>query len=184
MIGVARKELPSTDPLRDIRLPLSTSRKDSEAEDLATMTLCQSCSAISLEALLQAVPVPRRPRGKGCGVPNWFESTVPKPFSLDLASPSTCALCALILSQEASATQITSTAKSRPLQLAALCPPTYHGHHTVYKKDVGYIFDNFGEPQPQWAGFIDGQTRANKMEPITSPEGDYIKSQKYMTLSP
>ena len=146
--------------------------------------LCEDCSKLSLDALLESIPKPRHPRGRGGGVPNFYEYNIPEPLSLGLAARETCSLCELIQSREASASALSSTSKTRPLLLAALCPPTQFCHRTTHIKDVGCIFNQFGEAQPQWHGFIDDTKRVNKIEPITHREGSTIKSQNYRVDSP
>src|SRR5690349_18827712 len=107
--------------------------------------LCPSCAGLTLPALLQAIPIPRRPKGGGSGVPNFFEYSTPQPLSFPLKKDeASCSLCSLILYQEATAKTLSTTSAIRPLQLRGLVPPTQHGHRTSYVKDVGHTFDQFG----------------------------------------
>ncbi|KAL2137215.1 hypothetical protein VTI74DRAFT_6426 [Chaetomium olivicolor] len=146
--------------------------------------LCPSCGAISLEALLEAIPIPAYPRGGGCGVPNFFEFSIPQPLSfpdVEASSPS-CALCSLIYS-------LSNTSTSGHLELAGLCPPsetagTHDGLRLSTSDSPIDPFARYGEPQPQWYGFRDGEKRVNTLEPITERSGTKGKTKGYNIRSP
>lgn len=147
--------------------------------------LCSSCSSISLPSLIEAIPIPAYPKGGGCGVPNFFEFSIPEPLSFgNLDEPNTlCSLCKLISARE-SAQSAGSTAKQRPLLLAGLCPPSQHSHKLTWTRETKAV-DFFGEAQPQWKGYIEGQKRVNTLEPITKREGTRGKEPSgYVVRSP
>ncbi|KXX75294.1 hypothetical protein MMYC01_208669 [Madurella mycetomatis] len=147
--------------------------------------LCPSCGAISLAALIEAIPIPAYPKKGGCGVPNFFDFSIPQPLSFPdvKASSPSCALCSLISS-------LSKTSTSGHLELAALCPPSVtaetHDGIRLSTPDapIGDPFIHYGEPQPQWYGFREGEKRINTLEPITQRSGTKRKTTRYTIHSP
>ena len=152
------------------------------------VTLCSSCGEISLPALIETIPIPVYPKGVGCGVPNFFHFSIPQPlfFPHVQASSRPCALCSLVSSQSKLARGSSTFSTSRPLELAALCPPSWVSHDGLRTSDRsnGNPFAQYGDPQPQWYGFLEGEKRVNTLEPITERSGTRMKTTGYKIGSP
>jgi hypothetical protein len=146
----------------------------------STTNLCASCAAISLPALIEAIPFPRRPQGGGSGIPNFFDYQIPKllDFPARDSTQGECALCSLILSREREAKTFSPASTSKPLTLAGLCPPSRHSHPT--SSNVVLLPGN----NPQWHGFKGQENRVNKLEPMDKTTGYYMKTPEYTVYSP
>ncbi|KAM7202796.1 Heterokaryon incompatibility protein (HET) domain containing protein [Naviculisporaceae sp. PSN 640] len=155
--------------------------------------LCPNCEAISLAALLRAIPVfPERNPGelRGCGFRTSVEYCVPEPLSFPNVSASgeSCALCALLFSLKKSK----DSAVESDIQLAALVHPIVHYDHdskvnlrlSTPDHPIGDPFAPFGDPQPQWYGYCEGETRVNSLEPIQGPVYSRKHGTRYTINSP
>ena len=118
------------------------------------VTLCSSCGEISLPALIKAIPIPTYPEEGDCITRSIVGFSVPQPllFPHVQESNSHCALCSLISSQS----KLEST--SRPLNLAAPCPPSWAMRH--------------------------GEKRVDILEPITKQSGSWTRATGYQIPSP
>ena len=118
------------------------------------VTLCSSCGEISLPALIEAIPVPTYPKEGDCIMRSIVGFSIPQPllFPHVQESSSHCVLCSLISSQS----KLEST--SRPLKLAAPCPPPWTTRHV--------------------------EKRVNILEPTTEQSGSWMKATGYQIPSP
>lgn len=150
------------------------------------LTLCSSCGEISLAALIKAIPIPSSSQGGSCGVPNSFHVSMPRPllFPDVEASSRLCALCSLVSSQSKLARESSIFLTSGHLELAPLCPPSWVSHDGLTDSLNRKPFAQFGEPQPQWYAFLEGEKRVNTLEPITQRFGTRMKTKGYKIGSP
>lgn len=157
--------------------------------------LCPNCGAISLAALLQAIPTfPKRSPGGlppgGCGFTPSVQYCVPEPllFSNVQASSESCALCALLFSLAKPKDSFVESS----IRLAALVHPIVHPDPASNERlrlatpdrPIGDPFAPFGDPQPQWYGFCEGETRVNTLEPVKGPAYSREHGTRYIINSP
>lgn len=150
-----------------------------------TQKLCESCSQISLPAIINAIPklFLREDRGdphdwcRGTQASLHWSTKMPLIFPNVKYSAPTCSLCGLINLLAG------NNSYYAPLQLAALIPPLASTNYSPIL-DIPYGLFKDPQPQPEWHGIDSNGGRVNTMEPVIGTSGKIGERRDYIIDSP